>query len=159
MRIFYGIPAVAALLAASACAAESTAPTPKPSSDHCQYVTTPFAGSANAPRITSVVLEVQSSVIVAAATATDPQGTANVRDVQQSFSVYRNAGCDGTPILLRDDLAESGQEETFGTAVDKSLDPVLYSQIAGASFWPVLLEFVDRDGNRTAAQFRAVVVR
>lgn len=143
----------AALSSFAACSSDSiTEPT-----DTCGFVSIPFSGSGNAPRITSVILEVQDHGVVAAATATDPQGTDNVLNIQQSFSVFRNARCEGTTILIRDDIA-SGQEETFGTVFEKSTDGALYNAIKAATTWPVTLDFVDRDGNRTTGKFRAQVV-
>lgn len=128
-------------------------------STSCDPVMLPFSGGTNAPRVTHVGLEVQESGIVLVATATDPQGTANLLTVQQSMGVYRDAECRTTPIMLEDDLSESGVEETFGTAVDAAQNATLYNTIAAAATWPVLIDFKDIDGNRSAAVVRAQVLQ
>ena len=127
--------------------------------DPCMTLTLPLSGGPAAPVITDVGLEIQTSDIVIVATATDPQGSENLRDVLQSVGVYPDSECEGAPITLRDDLVASGVEETFGTVVDTSDNPALFAAIAAASFWPVEVDFMDLDGNRTAGRLRARIIR
>ncbi len=150
-RIWLALCCVAAVL--TSCDEGPTATTT------CETVSLPLHGAPAGPVIVKVGLEVQSTGIVPVVTATDPQGTDNLRDVVQSLSVFPDAKCAGAPITLRDDLAGSGIEETFGTAVDATANPSLYAAIAAASTWPVAIEFQDRDGNRTAGRVAAPVLR
>lgn len=125
----------------------------------CDTVPLPVSGSAAAPEVVAVGLEVQPSGIVAVATATDPQGTANLLDVIQSVGVFPDPACLGMPIVIQDDLAGSGVEETFGTVVDAVISPTLYNAIAASSAWPVAVDFRDRDDNRTTARVMAAVMK
>lgn len=124
----------------------------------CQTVSLPVSGSAAAPVITDVGLEVQPSGIVVVATVTDPQGTSNLLGVEQSIGVFPDAGCGGSPIDVRDDIAESGIEETFGTVVDAAVNPDLYGAISAAQAWPVEVDISDLDGNRTNARVLARII-
>ena len=143
------------LLAAVACDSEPSGP-----EDACMLVDLPLSGGASGPTIVDVGLEVQEgSGIVVVATATDPQGTADLEDVIQSVGVFRSDGCEGAPIVLQDDLVGSGVEETFGTAVEASTDPALYGTIAAAASWPVEIAFSDKSGNRTSGRVSARVFR
>jgi hypothetical protein len=78
--------------------------------------------------------------------------------VEQTISVFRNAACTGDPIVLRDDLAGSGVEESFGTAVTAEGDAALFSAIAAATSWPVIVDFRDVNGNRTTGRVMATVI-
>ena len=128
--------------------------------DECNRVALPLSGSGDGPVVTDVALEVQEGEgIVVVATATDPQGTENLRDVVQSIGVFPDAGCEGAPIVVSDDLSGSGIEETFGTAVDASGNPALFAAIAAATHWPVEVQFADADGNRTVGRVSARVIR
>lgn len=127
--------------------------------DACRTVALPLRGNANAPTVTDVGLEVQTSGIVVVATVSDAQGSESMRDVLQAIGVFPDSRCEGTAIVLRDDLAYSGVEETFGTAVDASGDPALYNAIAAAVTWPVEVDFADIDGNRTTGRVRARIIR
>ena len=109
--------------------------------------------------VTAVGLEVQPGIIVAVATATDPQNTENLRDVVQSIGVFPSATCDGATLNVEDDLAGSGIEETFGTVVSQSTHASLYAAISTAQQWPVELRFQDRDGNRTVGRVLARIIR
>lgn len=124
----------------------------------CDTVPLPLSGSADGPVVMAVSLEVQPSGIVVLATATDPQGTENLLGVDQSISVFPNPQCTGTPIVLHDDLAGSGVEESFGTAVAVEDDAALYGSIAAAASWPVAVDFRDQDGNRTTGRVTAPVI-
>lgn len=124
----------------------------------CQTVSLPVSGSAAAPVVTDVGLEVQPSGIVVFATVTDPQGSANLLGIEQSIGVFPNAECGGQPIDIRDDIAGSGQEETFGTAVVATANPDLYAAIAAANAWPVEVDISDLDGNRTNARVLARII-
>lgn len=123
----------------------------------CDTVAFPLRGPANGPVVVTVSLEVQSTGIVVLATATDPQGTQNLLGVNQSISVFANAQCTGTPILVQDDLAGSGVEESFGTVVTASGNATLYAAIKAAPSWPVTVDFRDKDGNRTTGRAMATV--
>ena len=126
--------------------------------DACQAEDLPLSGEQNAPVITDVALEVQPGTgIVVLVTAADPQGSENLQDVLQLVRVFQDAGCDGSPIVLQDDLAYSGVEESFGTAVPSSNQP-LYNSIAGAESWPVGLEFSDANGNTTSGRVMARII-
>lgn len=151
MKPFRLLP-LACLLVWVSCDSDTTGP-----ATNCNTVDLPLSGVADGPVVVAVSLEVQPSGIVVHATATDPQGTENLLGVDQSISVFPNAQCTGTPIVLVDDLAGSGVEESFGTAVTAEDHPALYGAIAAAAFWPVALDFRDQDGNRTAGRVMALV--
>ena len=139
------------VLALASCGEDSTDPDP------CGDAELPLQGAAVGPVIVDVTLEVQPGGIVVLATATDPQGSANLLNVIQSIGVFPDRDCEGDPIVVQDDLAGSGVEESFGTAVDAVADVTLYGMIAGAATWPVTVDFEDLDGNRTTGQIRAAV--
>lgn len=125
----------------------------------CQPLDLPVRGERNAPLITDVALEVQMGEgIVVLVTATDPQGSENLEDVPQIVRVYQDAGCASSPIVVQDDVAYSGVEESFGVAVPAS-DGALFSAISASQTWPVELDFRDADGNSTSAQVLARVLR
>lgn len=124
----------------------------------CEPQALPFAGAADAPSVTDVGLEIQASGIVPVATASDPQGFANVDGVLQTVGVYPDALCEGAPIELQDDLAGVGIEETFGTAVP-STQTDLYTAISAATTWPVRVRFSDIDGNVTEGDVTARLIR
>jgi hypothetical protein len=125
----------------------------------CQTVDLPVRGDRNAPLITEVALEVQTGEgIIVLVTASDPQGSENLQDVPQIVRVFQDARCVGSPIVLQDDLAYSGVEESFGTAVPRS-NGTLFAAIAASERWPVELDFRDNDGNSTSAQVLARVLR
>ena len=134
-------------------------PGPSAPQDHCDAAGLPLRGVAAGPTVTDVGLEVQSGSIVIVATATDPQGTDNLRGVLQSVGVFTSTTCAGEPISLEDDLSGSGIEETFGTVLRESTQPALYAQIASAQRWPVSVRFRDRDGNETGGRVMARVIR
>ena len=141
------------IAAATACGDDPVRP-----DDACDTIALPLSGDADGPVITDVALEVQpGSGIVAIATATDPGGDDNLRDVLQSIGVFPDVRCEGQPIVIQDDLAGSGVEETFGTVVDGAANPSLCAAIAAATTWPVAVEFRDVDGNRTTGRVRARV--
>lgn len=126
----------------------------------CVLDSLPLEGQANAPTVTDVALEDQGGQrIVLHVTATDPQGSANLIDVNQTVAVFRNTRCEGTPILLQDDLAGSGIEESFGTVTDATMDAALHAAIAGSQTWPVELNFRDGNGNAVSGRVAARVFR
>ena len=127
--------------------------------DGCTTRDLPFTDSADAPTLTDVALECQSSDLVALATATDPQGTDNLLNVLQTIGVYPNEDCTGTLLTIQDDLVGSGVEETFGTVVDAADHPDLFDQICGCNRWPVEVLFSDADGNTTRGRVAARVFR
>lgn len=110
----------------------------------------PMVDGVDAPTLTEATLECQSHAVVVLVTVTDPQGTDNLLTVQQSVSVSTNDNCVGTPILLRDDLAGSGLEESFGDAVFADSMPQLYEAICGCTEWPIEVQLTDLDGNTTS---------
>ena len=125
----------------------------------CELRSLPFSGSADAPQLTDVGLEIQPSGIVPVATATDPQGFANVDGVVQIVGVYPDDRCVGPPVEVQDDLAGLGLEETFGTAVPSS-DTAVYGAIQAATVgWPVHVRFSDADGNVTEGDVTARLIR
>lgn len=146
--------AAAIAVTVGSCSSNTSAP-----ENRCGDTALPLAGFGAAPTITSVLLEVQAGGIVVLATASDPQGSGNLVNVTQEISVFRDARCESPPITVKDDLAGSGIEESFGTAVQAAAEPDLYSRIASASTWPVAVDFRDADGNRTIGRVRASVVK
>jgi hypothetical protein len=143
------------LLSALACS-DNAGPA---ATDTCHPEDLPFTGEPNAPVITDMALEAQvGDGIVVVATASDPQGSENLRDVMQIVRVFQDARCDASPIVLQDDVAISGVPETFGIAVPSS-NHALYNTIAAADSWPVQVDFRDIDGNSTSARVMARVVR
>lgn len=122
----------------------------------CNVAALPLGGAAAAPTIVAVSLEVQPSGIVVLVTATDPQGSANLENVTQSVGVFQDRACRTTPIVIQDDLAGSGLEESFGTIVPQTSP--LYSTIAASDSWPVEVDFRDSDGNRTTGRIMAEVL-
>jgi hypothetical protein len=128
--------------------------------DLCHTLALPLVGSAAGPTVTDVALEAQTGEgIVALATATDPQGGENMRNVLQSLEVFPDPRCEGAAIVLQDDLADSGVEESFGIAVSATGNPALFAAIAAAETWPVAVDFADLDGNRISGRVLARVVR
>ncbi len=130
---------------------------PNVPTDECGAVALPVSANANAPVVTDVALEVQSSVIVLHCTVTDPQGTVDLQNIDQTIGVFQDQDCGSTTIDLVDDISESGTEETFGTVVELATNPDLYNAIAAATTWPVQLHIVDAGGNATHARVRARV--
>jgi hypothetical protein len=87
----------------------------------CQVQALPLTGPPAGPTVTDVTIEAQTGDgIVVLATATDPQGGDNLRDVLQTIGVFPDERCEGKPILLQDDLVDSGVEESFGIAASAS---------------------------------------
>ncbi|HEU4681471.1 MAG TPA: hypothetical protein VFS51_06990 [Gemmatimonadales bacterium] len=117
-----------------------------------------MTGNSDAPVVTDVALEAQAGEgIVVLATATDPQGSNDLRDVLQTVRVFQDARCELSPIVLQDDLAGSGLEESFGIAVPAS-NQSLFATIAEAESWPVAVEFRDIDDNSTSGRVLARVL-
>lgn len=126
--------------------------------DSCQVEELPLTGNSDAPVVTDVALEAQADEgIVVLATATDPQGSGNLRDVPQTVRVFQDARCQLSPIVLQDDLAGSGVEKRFGTAVPAT-NQSLFATIAEAERWPVAVEFRDIDDNSTSGRVLARVL-
>jgi len=121
----------------------------------CNLAALPLSGDGAAPTIVAVLLEVQPSGIVVLVTATDPQGSENIQNVTQSVGVFQDRACRTTPIVIQDDLAGSGLEESFGTVVPQTSP--LYGMIAASESWPVEVDFRDSDGNRTTGRIMAEV--
>jgi hypothetical protein len=127
--------------------------------DSCHALELPLSGEQNAPVITDVALEVETGRgIVVLVTAADPQGSEDLRDVLQIVRVFQDNRCDGSPIVVQDDLANSGIQESFGVAVPASNQP-LFNTIAAAESWPVALEFSDANGNTTSGQVMARIIQ
>lgn len=127
------------------------------SQDSCGAVDFPLTGEAEAPVVTDVALEVQPGEgIIVLATASDPQGSENIQQVPQIIRVFQDAQCDASPIVLQDDLAYSGVQESFGTAVPS--DMPLFTTISQADSWPVAVDFRDIDENTTSGRLLARVL-
>ena len=127
-------------------------------SDSCNVASLPLDGEQNAPVITDVALEAQTGDgIVVLVTAADPQGSENLRDVLQIVRVFQDERCDGSPIVLQDDLAYSGVQESFGVAVPSN--QALFNTIAAADSWPVAVEFSDVNGNATSGRVMARIIQ
>jgi hypothetical protein len=126
--------------------------------DECQLVDLPLSGDANGPLVTDVAIELQENDdgVVVLATATDPQGSRDLRDVPQIIRVFQDARCEQSPIVMQDDLAGSGQEESFGSAAPWGSE--LYAAIAASEGWPVEVDFRDTDGNATSGRVLARVI-
>jgi hypothetical protein len=123
----------------------------------CQAMALPLTGPPAGPTITDVAIEAQTGDgIVVLATATDPQGGDNLRDVLQTVGVFPDERCEGNPILLQDDLVDSGVEESFGIAASASSP--LFAKIAASTTWPVSVDFSDLDGNRVTGHVSARII-
>jgi hypothetical protein len=123
----------------------------------CQVQALPLTGPPAGPTVTDVTIEAQAGDgIVVLATATDPEGGDNLRDVLQTIGVFPDERCEGQPILLQDDLVDSGVEEGFGIAASASSP--LFAKIAASTTWPVSVDFSDLDGNRVAANVSARII-
>ena len=143
------------LLLVLACSGDDAGPT---GLDSCHTLELPLSGEQNAPVITDVALEAQTGDgIVVLVTAADPQGSENLRDVLQIVRVFQDARCDGSPIVVQDDLAYSGVQESFGVAVP-STQP-LFNTIAAADSWPVAVDFADANGNATSGRVMARIIQ
>ncbi|HEX2250315.1 MAG TPA: hypothetical protein VHH32_08185 [Gemmatimonadales bacterium] len=152
MRRGFGI----LLLIGAVSCGEDTGPNGVGGDGACEIEELPVQGSSNAPLVTDVALEVQDGGgIVLHATASDPQGDDDLIDVPQIIRVFQDPLCETSPIVLQDDLAASGVQENFGTAVERGT--ALYDAIAAAESWPVEVDFRDADDNTTSAQVLARV--
>jgi hypothetical protein len=141
------------VLSLAACGDDSTGS----GSDECQIDELPLSGDSNGPLVTDVAIELQEGDgVTVLATATDPQGTANLRDVPQIIRVFQDPRCERSPIVMQDDLAGSGVEESFGSAAPRSSE--LYGAIAATDGWPVEVDFRDADGNATSGRVLARVI-
>ena len=142
------------ILSLAACSDDGT----DPAADECQLDELPLSGDSNGPLVTDVAIELQEGPggVVVLATATDPQGTANLRDVPQIIRLFQDARCERSPIVMQDDLAGSGVEESFGTAAPRSSE--LYAAISATDSWPVEVDFRDADGNATEGRVLARVI-
>jgi hypothetical protein len=137
------------------CGGDSSGPVGQ---DSCQAEELPLSGEQNAPVITDVALETQTGDgVVVLVTAADPQGSENLRDVLQIVRVFQDQGCDSSPIVLQDDLAYSGVQESFGVAVPSSQP--LFNTIAASDSWPVAVEFSDANGNTTSGRVMARIIQ
>ena len=125
----------------------------------CQTRDLPLTDSADAPTLLEVKLECQPSSVVVLATATDPQGSANLQDVQQTIGVYPDENCVGTPLTVQDDFVGADIEESFGDVLTRAGNPALYDHICGCNRWPVQVQLVDADGHTTNGRVVAVVTR
>jgi hypothetical protein len=148
------IVATLALLLSGVSCGDNPAPT---AADICQTVALPLSGDPAGPTVTDVALEIQPVGVVVLATATDPEGTDNMLQVLQTIGVFSDAVCLDAPIVVRDDLACSGCEESFGTGVPAT-NQTLYDEIAAAQTWPVTLDFSDIDGHQTQGRVLARVI-
>lgn len=129
-----------------------------PVADACRAETLPLVGSGAAPTVADVALEVHDYGIVLLATATDPQGSANLLNVQQRIGIFPDSACAGAVITLQDDLSGSGLEESFGTALTPAQNASLYHAIASSRRWPVQVDFADREEHTTRGRVMARVI-
>ncbi len=151
---YFRILPLSSVIAATMSCGDSGAPAGE---DGCQVVELPVSGEPNGPVITDVAIELQpGDGIVVLATATDPQGTVDLRNIPQTIRLFQDLRCERSPIVLQDDLAGSGVEESFGIAAPRS-DP-LFNLIAAEVLWPVEVEFRDADDNQTSARVMARVI-
>jgi hypothetical protein len=128
--------------------------------DLCMVQSLPFSSGADAPTVTDIGLELQPTEgVVVVATVSDAQGGENLRDVIQSVGVFPDSRCEGTPFVVQDDFVDVGVEETFGTAVSIAAHPDVYAAIDASVRWPVEVDFVDLDGNRTKGRLSARLIR
>jgi hypothetical protein len=147
------LPLLVCLAVAAACGDNG----PSTGADECEIVDLPLSGNSDGPLVTDVAIELQEGDgVVVLATATDPQGTSDLRDVIQIIRVFQDSRCDRSPIVLQDDLAGSGQEESFGSAAPR--ESQLYDAIAATESWPVELDFRDVDDNMTQGRVLARVI-
>lgn len=147
--------ALVSLLALGACDSDPT----QIIQDFCSLEPLPLSGNADAPVVTDVALEVQPGQVVFLMTATDPQGDQDLVGIQQTVGVFPDIRCQGDPVQLVDDLACSGCEESFGNVATDTGNPTLFNAISAAATWPVAVDIVDADGNRTVGRVSAQVVR
>lgn len=128
--------------------------------DACMTEPLPLVDDASGPTITDVGLEIQPGEgVIVVATATHPDGTAAFDGVMQSVGVFPDSACAGLPIIIQDDLAGSGLEETFGTVVSATDDSELFDAIQSREAWPVEVDFRDIDGKGTTGRVLARVIR
>jgi hypothetical protein len=125
----------------------------------CTTSDLPLVGATDAPVITDVALECQAQSLVVLATATDPQGTPNLLNILQEVGVFPDVDCQGAPIIVQDDLAGSGLEESFGDAFLATANQALYDQICACNSWPVNVRFLDANGNINSGRVLARVTR
>ena len=118
----------------------------------------PLVDGPDAPSLIDMKLECQPQSVVVLATATDPQGSANLQDVMQTIGVYTDRSCSGTPLTVQDDFVGVDVEESFGDAFRRADNPALYDQICGCTQWPVLVDMVDADGHTTTGRVVAAVI-
>ena len=125
----------------------------------CSTRDLPLVDGPDAPALLEVKLECQDHAVVLLATASDPQGTDNLRNILQTFGVYPDKDCQGTTLTVQDDFFGVGVEESFGDAVVRATHPALYDQICGCPRWPVQAQLIDADGNTTSGRVVANVTR
>lgn len=118
------------LVGMTACGDSSSNPT-----DDCNAETLPLSAATAGPTIVDIHLEVQPSGIVILATATDPQGTANLLNIVQSVGIFPDRRCEGSPIMRTDDLSGSGVEESLVEADFRDADD---NRVSGRLFASVL---------------------
>ena len=145
------------VLATLAACGDGTGPSEE---DLCMVQSLPFSGGPDAPTVTDIGLELQPTEgVVVVATVSDAQGGNNLKDVIQSVGVFPDARCEGAPLVVHDDFVDVGVEETFGTAVSIEERPDVYAAIDASLRWPVEVDFVDLDGNRTKGRLSARLIR
>jgi len=124
----------------------------------CPANALPLGTGFDGPVLVDGTLLCQPDAVFLLATATDPQGSANLQGIPQSLSVYPNDSCQGTPITLQSTFSDSGVETVFGTVVLAGTTPGLYEAICGCDEWAVDADLSDADGHATRGLVAARVV-
>ena len=118
----------------------------------------PLRGDPAAPVLVGVRLECQEGrYLNLMATVTDPQGDADLQEVPQVFDVFDGPDCTRARWVVTDDLAGSGQEESFGVIFERDMAPTVFDTICASERWPVRARLKDASGNRTEGLVSAVV--
>jgi len=127
--------------------------------DSCNTEALPVMDHADGPVLTDIVLECQSGQYLnILATITDPQGSANLDQVNQRIVMYGRPDCEGTLQYEVTDDVSSGQEESFGIVLERDTNPALFDSICAAPNWPVEVHLMDIDAHHTLGIVLARVI-
>ncbi|HEX7880011.1 MAG TPA: hypothetical protein VF720_11410 [Candidatus Eisenbacteria bacterium] len=126
----------------------------------CGTEALPISDHADGPVLTDVALECQGgNFLNLFATVTDPQGSADLEDVDQRLVVYGQSDCKGdVEFEVMDDISESGGEESFGIVITRTGHEALFDQICAAPEWPVEIHLYDKSGHHTFGKAMARVI-
>ncbi len=131
---------------------------PKVLDTNCNLEQLPLSGEAGAPTLTVAVLECQGAYINLLATAVDPQGDADLQNIQQTIGVFLEPDCKSLPKELVDNLVGSGVEESFGIVFEESTDPDIFAAICASTHWPIEAHLTDAPGHVTVGRVLATVI-